>query len=204
MTSYDFPERLAWSKARRQESDIDTLRAMFPKAVSVTKTGEDEDRAGTDYLIELRRGAVLRVDAKARDKGSRQWWKGGPEVALELWSVMPGGKYKTPSGRCVVGWALDESKEIDLILYTFDPAEHEFAYVRPFSLIRETFRRNCQEWREQYKTAPQDNAKRRYESECMFVPLVVLDQAIEAMSRRRSALCPGSDLTTHSTRTRKS
>jgi hypothetical protein len=198
-TGYDFSERLAWSKARRQDSDLETLRAMFPKAASVTKTSIDEDRAGTDYVVELRRGALLRVDAKARDRGSRQWWKAGPEVALETWSVMPGGKYETPDSRRRVGWALDESKEIDLILYTFDPDEHEFAYVRPFPLIRETFRRNCREWRAQYKTAPQDNGAWRYESECMFVPLVVLDQAIEAMSRRRSDLCPGSDLTTQGT-----
>lgn len=180
-TGYDFVERLAFSKARRQDSDIETLRAMFPKAVSVTKTDVDEDRAGTDYVVELRRGARLRVDAKARDKGCRRFWRAGPEVALETWSVKPGGKYGTAHGRA--GWALDEAKEIDLILFTFDQADHDFAYVRPLPLLRETFRRNHGDWGRQYRTDTQDS--RSWESECIFVPLVVLDQAIEAMSRRR-------------------
>jgi len=181
-TIYEFDERLAFSKAQRQESDIDTLRAMFPKAASIIKTDVDEDRAGTDYIIELRRGAKLRVDAKARDKGCRRFWKAGPEVALEVWSVRPGGKYGTQYGR--VGWGLDEAKEIDLILFTFDQADHAFAYVRPLPLLRETFRRNCDSWGSQYKRDVQDS--RSWESECIFVPLVVLDQAIEATSRRRT------------------
>ena len=191
---YDFAERLAFSKARRQDSDLETLRAMFPRAAGVTKTDVAEDRAGTDYVIELRRGARLKVDAKARDKGCRRFWKAGPEVALETWSVRPGGKY---GQRGVTGWALDEAKEIDLILFTFDQADHQFAYVRPLPLLRETFRRNYESWGSQYKKDIQDS--RSWESECIFVPLVVLDQAIEAMSRRRSALCRGSGLMTHST-----
>lgn len=180
--TYDFDERLLWSKGRRQGSDIDTLRAMFPTCLSVTKTSEAEDRAGTDYVIELRRGARLKVDAKARDKGCRQYWKAGPEVALEVWSVKPGGKYgiRKPA----VGWTLDESKEIDLILFTFDPADHQFAYVRPLPLLRETFRRNYSDWRMSYKSDTQDSY--RWESECVFVPLVVVDMAIEAMSRRKA------------------
>lgn len=182
--NYDFSERLGFSKARRQDSDIDTLRAMFPTCASVTKTSEEEDRAGTDYIIQLRRGAQLRVDAKARDRGCRQFWKAGPEVALEIWSVKPGGKYSV--SRAVTGWTLDESKEIDLILFTFDPADHMFAYVRPLPLLRETFRRNYSAWCTSYKTDTQDS--RSWESECVFVPLVIVDQAIEAMSRKLQAI----------------
>jgi hypothetical protein len=181
--TYDFDERLAFSKARRQDSDIDTLRAMFPTCLSVTKTSEAEDRAGTDYVVQLRRGARLLVDAKARDRGCRQYWKAGPEVALEIWSVKPGGKYGRRCG--VTGWTLDESKEIDLILFTFDPADHAFAYVRPLPLLRETFRRNYGDWITTYKSDTQDSAY--WESQCLFVPLVVVDQAIEAMSRRRAS-----------------
>jgi hypothetical protein len=182
--NYDFDERLAFSKARRQDSDIDTLRAMFPTCLSVTKTGEAEDRAGTDYIVELRRGAQLKIDAKARDRGCRQFWKAGPELALEVWSVKPGGGYNVPKDRAKVGWTLDESKEIDLILFTFDPQDHIFAYVRPLPLLRETFRRNYGDWRKAYKSDTQDS--RSWESECIFVPLVIVDQAIEAMSRRKA------------------
>ena len=179
MTTYDFDERLAFSKARRQDSDLDTLRAMFPASATVTKTDEDEDRAGTDYIVTLRRGARIRVDAKARDRGCCKFWRAGPEVALETWSVLP---TVAKPGR--VGWTLDESKEIDLILFTFDQADHEFAYVRPLPLLRETFRRNYRRWRNSCASAKQDSGG--WQSECIFVPLVVLDMAIEAMSRRKA------------------
>jgi hypothetical protein len=180
---YDFGERLTFSKARRQDSDIETLRLMFPTCASVVKTGEAEDRAGTDYVISLRRGARLCVDAKARDKGCRRFWKAGPEVALEVWSVRPGGKYQVPASRARTGWTLDESKEIDLILFTFDAADHAFAYVRPLPLLRETFRRNYGDWKAQCRSDVQDS--RSWQSECMFVPLVKVDEAIEAMSRNK-------------------
>lgn len=186
----DFHEDLAASKARRQDSDIDTLRAMFPTCASVVKTGEADDKAGTDYVVTLRRGARLLVDAKSRNPGCSQWWKAGPEVALEVWSVMPGGAYGTPREKARTGWALDESKEIDLILYTFDRGDHEFAYVRPLPLLRETFRRNYADWYPRYRQTPQKTRMGQllYESECVFVPLVVLDPAIEAMSRRRTVV----------------
>lgn len=188
--NYGWIERLGFSKARRQDSDIDTLRAMFPTCASVTKTSEAEDRAGTDYVVQLRRGAQLRVDAKARDRGCRQFWKAGPEVALEVWSVKPSGNVSPGK----TGWTLDESKEIDLILFTFDPQDHPFAYVRPLPLLRETFRRNYSEWRTSYKSATQrtDSWSLSWESECVYVPLVIVDQAIEAMSRRKVSQCLGS------------
>ena len=183
MTAYDFDERLAFSKARRQDSDLATLEAMFPSCLSVVKTDEAQDRAGTDYIITLRRGARITVDAKARDRGCSRFWKAGPEVALEVWNVKPGGKYGMPRHRGRVGWTLDEAKEIDLILFTFDQADHDFAYVRPLPLLRETFRRNYQQWAGSYKTDTQDS--HRWESECVFVPLVAVDMAIDAMSRRK-------------------
>lgn len=183
---YEFDERLAFSKGRRQESDLETLRAMFPTCASVTKTSEADDRAGTDYVITLRRGAQLKVDAKSRDSGCRQYWKRGPEVALEIWNVRAGGKYRVPPGRAKVGWTLDEAKEIDLILFTFDLTDHAFAYVRPLPLLREAFRRNFRGWKEQYRTAVQDS--HRWESECVFVPLLTVDQAIEVVSRKQLML----------------
>jgi hypothetical protein len=183
VTAYSFGERLAFSKGRRQDSDLETLRAMFPASVSVIKTGEEQDRAGVDYVITLRRGAQLKVDAKSRDSGCKRFWRQGPEVALETWSVRPGGKYGISESRAMVGWTLDESKEVDLILFTFDLRDHEFAYVRPLPLLREAFRRNVGGWRRQYKTAPQDSAG--WESECVFVPLLAVDEAIEVVSRRQ-------------------
>lgn len=185
----DFYEDLATSKAQRQESDIDTLKSMFPTCAGIAKTSQAEDKAGTDYVITLRRGARLKVDAKSRNPGCRQFWKAGPEVALEVWAVMPGGRFNTPHEKRKTGWTLDESKEIDLILFTFDPADHQFAYVRALPLLRETFRRNYGEWYAEYRHELQTTRMGSlfYQSECLFVPLVIVDQAIEAMSRRKAS-----------------
>jgi hypothetical protein len=185
--TYGFAERMAFSKGRRQESDLETLKVMFPGCSSVVKTCEADDRAGTDYVITLRGGARLKVDAKARDAGCSMFWERGPEVALETWNVMPGGKYRTPRSRGKVGWTRDDSKEIDLILFTFDPADHLFAYVRPLPLLREAFRRNCDDWWRRYEARVQESAGNsgQWQSECVFVPLLTVDQAIEAASRRQ-------------------
>lgn len=184
--SYNFDERLAFSKGRLQESDEATLRLMFPECESVEKTDEDLDRAGVDYIVTLRRGAVVRVDAKTRSQGCSRWWVNGqPEVPMEIWSVRPGGKYGTPREAAKVGWTLDESKDVDLILFTFNPADHEYAYVRSFPLLRETFRRHFHRW-STYKHDVQDSY--RWESECRFVPLDVVDAAMYETSRIRTAL----------------
>lgn len=185
---YYFGERLAFSKARRQQWDEATLQELFPKCVGVEKTGVEMDRAGVDYVVTLRRGARLSVDAKARDVGCRRWWRSGPEIALEVWSVKPGGKYQTPPGRAKTGWTLDESKNVDLILFTFHPDDHEFAYARPLPLLREAFRRNLRAWGAVYKTDIQDSGK--WESECVFVPLRVVDAAITAVARVRLVVPP--------------
>lgn len=180
---YYFDERLAFSKARRQQWDEATLKKLFPECVSVQKTGVEMDRAGVDYVVTLRRGARLSVDAKARDVGCRRWWRAGPEVALEVWSVRPDGKYRTQRSKAKAGWTLDESKNVDLILFTFHPDDHEFAYTRPLPLLREAFRRNCKAWSAAYKTDVQDSGE--WESECVFVPLQVVDEAITAVARVR-------------------
>jgi hypothetical protein len=181
---YDFSEQLEWSKETlRQYSDAETLRNLFPGSTGVAKTGTELDRAGVDYLVTLRRGAVLKVDAKARSRGCARHWcpRDEPEVALERWSVLPGGKYATPRADAKAGWTLDESKDVDLILFTFHPDDHPIAYVRSLPLLREAFRRNCGLFFELFKTDVQDS--RRWQSECVFVPLRAVDQAIEAVSR---------------------
>lgn len=193
---YNFDERLALSKGRRQETDEATLRLMFPECVGVEKTTEAVDRSGVDYIVMLRRGATVRVDAKTREPGCARYWKDrSPEVALEIWSVMPGGKFGVPDHGKRAGWTLDESKDVDLILFTFDPSDHEYAYVRSLPLLRETFRRYFVRWsryrrakQESDKWLPQEQRTLRWESECRFVPLDVVDAAMYETSRIRTAL----------------
>lgn len=185
----DFYADLAFSKAARQDSDIETLRAMFPRAAAVVKTDAARDRAGTDYVVRLRRGAEVLVDAKARRAGCSRYWRAGPEVALERWNVMPGGIFGTPREVARTGWALDEGKDSDLILFTFDCTDHPFAYARSFPLLREAFRRNCGSWFGEFFHDRQSSVKggAPYQSECVFVPLSVLDDAIGVVSAMRRA-----------------
>lgn len=197
-TVYDFDERMAFSKAVRQESDLATLRLMFPACIDVRKTGRAEDVGGVDYVVSLRRGGALAVDGKARDAGCSRWWRNGaPEVALEIWNVRPGGSYATPPSRQKTGWTLDESRNVDLILFTFHPSDHPFAYVRPLPLLRESLRRNFGTWRDRYRSDIQKSSRQerdgvlRWESECVFVPLAVVDQAISDASRARLAPAAG-------------
>lgn len=199
VNAYDFDECLALSKSGpRQATDIATLKVMFPESVSIQKTTDDQDRMGVDYVITLRRGAMITVDAKTRTPGCSEWWvcrRSGqrmnrctcltdfnlcdtqPEVALEFWNVKP----------TTVGWTLDESKNVDLILFTFATSDHRYAYARSFPLLREAFRRNYSSWIPRFKTDQQTSyrAGEQWHSECVFVPLHVVDEAISAISKAR-------------------
>ncbi len=57
------------------------------------------DKHGVDYIATLRKGAEVYVDAKTRRAGCSRWWRNGEEVAIEKWSIMPGGKYSIPENR---------------------------------------------------------------------------------------------------------
>jgi hypothetical protein len=177
---YGFDERLSFSRGQREASDVATLMAMIPGCVSVTKTDVEMDRRGVDYIAELRRGDQLWIDAKARDKGCSKYWKGEPEVALETWSVAPGGRYQTDSASAVVGWTLTEAKHVDLILFTFDPQDCRDAYLLSFPLLRAAFRRHGRRWETTYRVERQESDG--WESECMFVPISAVFDAVNQIS----------------------
>lgn len=185
---FEFETMLRQSKeAPRQASHKATLRRIFPLALEIEKTPVAVDRTGTDYVVRLRRGAIIRVDSKDREAGCSRFWRRTtdqvpiPEVGLELWSVMPCERIKDG----IVGWALDESKEVDLILFSWDSLDHKTAYVRAFPLLREAFRRNYSQWKRVYhSTQPQPSVAgdRSWFSQCLFVPLPVLDEAMRQVA----------------------
>jgi hypothetical protein len=149
---------------------------MIPRCQQVTKTDTDQDRQGVDYIAHLRGGDQLFVDAKARDKGASRYWRAGPELALEVWSVRPCG---TSPG--VLGWTLTDAKHVDLILFTFDPIDSDDAFLISFPLLRAAFLRNGKAWQARFKTGFQDSGS--WESECLFVPIDVVIGAINGVSR---------------------
>lgn len=185
---YSFDSMLERSKDLQAETDIETLRSMVHGCKGVRRTSTSLDRKGVDYVATLRGGAELHIDAKNRTKGCSRYWTDGPEVALEVWSVRPGGRFNVPDSQAKTGWTLCESKDVDLILFTFDPSDCETAYLFAYQHLRMAFRENCHTWRRKYKIDVQQSHYdgQQWESECVFVPVGVVEAAIKDV--RRTAL----------------
>ena len=179
MTSdFSFDERLAFSKGRRLASPEKTITAMLDGCVSVRTATMTEERVGVDYIATLRGGAQVLIDEKRRDRGCGQHWRHGqPEVALEIWSVVPTGQ-----SRGIAGWTCSESKATDLVLFTFDPIDTANCYLLPFQHLRMAFRRKYAEWRQLFR-APYQSTDGRYQSRCLFVPIDLVMAAIDEVSR---------------------
>lgn len=179
MAAYSFVDMLNYSRGVREQTDAMTIQTMISGCNSVTKTDVEDDRAGVDYIATLRGGATVLIDAKTRTAGCSKYWKQGPELALEKWSVMPGGKYGTLQGK--TGWTLCETKNVDYILFTFDPSDSVEVFLYPYQLLRMTFRRMLNQWWGVYKKDTQDS--RGWESQCVFVPESVVWAALRDSMR---------------------
>lgn len=177
MTTFDFKERLAFSKGRRQQTDLETIQAMIDGCVNVRIANEQQDRRGIDYIATLDSGVEVRIDPKSRDAGASQYWTRHnddeciPDLALEDWSVVPDNRQQG-----VIGWTLDKRKETDLVLFTFDPTDTDRCYIVSFQLLRVAFERHKILWLKQYWDAPQPN--NGWTSHCVFVPVNVVFRAI--------------------------
>lgn len=175
---YNFQNRLAMSKGARLDTDKETIHRLLDGCVSVETACTSLDKIGVDYVAKLRRGAKVYVDAKTRERGCSRYWNGCPEVAIEIWSVMPLGKYKTPPERAKAGWTLDESKITDMILYIWHVQDSEIAYLLPFQNLRMATRKNIRNWMSKYKNDIQDSEC--WQSRAVFVPVNEVIQAVIA------------------------
>lgn len=169
---YDFNQDFSFSLGKRQEMDMDLLMQCIPNCIEVRKTNAEVDKRGIDYIARLDHGAFLNIDAKARRAGSKPFWtQGEPELALELWSVMPkdgkGGK---------AGWTCSRSSDVDLILYTFDKSEWDKFYLFPFQHLRMAFQHNYRTWSAKWKPRKQEN--KGWTSQAIFVPASVIIKAV--------------------------
>ncbi len=182
MALYSFTEMLDYSRGVREQTDALTIQSMIDGCTQVVKTDVHDDRAGVDYVATLRKGASILIDAKTRTPGCSRHWRQGPELALEIWSVMPGGKYGIPDDRKKVGWTLCETKSVDYILFTFDPADSSEVFLYPYQLLRMTFRRMLTRWQQQgYKSDTQDSGM--WQSQCVFIPESVVWGALRDSMR---------------------
>ena len=179
MNEYSFDEKLAFSRGLRESTDLKTIKAMIAGCARVVKADTTMDKTGIDYIATLRRGRDIYIDAKARESGCSKFWMNGPELALETWSVIP------RDGRIgKTGWTLDESKQTELVLFTFDPGDHKSCYLVSFQLLRMAFRSCLPEWRTVYQKATQKTCGNGggWHSACIFVPVQAVYKAINEVS----------------------
>ncbi len=189
MQEYDFARKLAFSRGVSLDTYPATIRSLLgPSCVDVRKAPLELDKQGVDWVAELRGGAEMNIDVKAREAGCSAYWKRGaydrpePELALETWSVMPDAH--NPSGK--IGWTLDESKVTDYTLHVFDPRDCLEVFLLPFQLLRMAFKGNFRLWTSVFRVAPQTSHRgsATWKSECVFVPASLVTEAIAAETKR--------------------
>jgi hypothetical protein len=181
----DFYENLAYANGRRGKTDSETLRSLVLGCDSIATATREQERHGIDFVLTLRRGAQVLVDIKTRKPGCSRFWRHGfPELALEIWSVMPGGKYNTPYENAKPGWTLSEHSLTDLVLFTFPPGDYDEVFLIGFQHLRMAFRYHLSAWMQSYIASPEQTvmAGRRYESLAVFVPVPVVIKAVDEVS----------------------
>lgn len=185
--TYSFDERLQFSKGRRQQVDIETIRAMIPGCIRVVKTNAAQDRRGVDYIATLQGGREIGIDAKSRDAGASRFWRHGPELALEVWSVLDPVTRKGVK----MGWTCSDTTEAEMILFTFAPRDTQAAYLVGFQSLRMAFMYNGRKWLRQYgrngkareQYTPGRGGRSGYISSCVFVPADVVLRAMMECSQ---------------------
>jgi len=174
---YTFKDMLEMSLGTRKESDIETIKDLLYGCVSVVATDNNGNDEGIDFIATLRPGTEVFIDVKTRAEGCSKYWKNGePELAIETWSVIKGGRYKTPKYRAKPGWTYDESKKTDMVLYTFAETDTDKVYLLPFQSLRLAAINNYHNWIATHKVDIQTSDN--WQSQAIFVPSKVVVQAI--------------------------
>lgn len=187
--TYDFDERLDFSMGARKASDSDTIMALLDGCKSVRANDCAGNDNGIDFIATLRGGSEVNIDVKTRESGCSKYWKSEPELAIEKWSVMPGGVCSTSIENAKAGWTIDESKATDMILYTFDFSDSSTAYLLPFQSLRMAARRMLPIWFQKFKVDIQTSKRngRKWQSQAVFVPA---SEVVKSMESTYSAQAP--------------
>lgn len=155
------------------------LKDLIPGCVGVEPSTHVADKQWHVDLWAILGGGLGRigVDVKRRRLGASRYWRNGPEVALESWSVVP--CQIRPAG--LPGWTMLDGP--GLVLFVWDDLPDE---CRLYSrhLLSRAFRLHP-EWGDRYGLHRQ-RTDGIWESEHVFVPTMVVEQAmVAAMLGRR-------------------
>lgn len=166
---FGFNHQLIASKGIVESCDVrQILMERLPGCVDAYSTDTDVDRTGVDWIAKLSSGRECNVDVKMRERDCQAF--GNDDVALETWSVV----------NKAVGWTRDESKACEWVLWVWKDTGR-FLLV-PFLPLCGVFSHKWQEWRIIYGARQQITKcdGRRWQSECVFVPrVVVLDSLVQ-------------------------
>jgi hypothetical protein len=168
--SFDFARQLAISDSPAVAALVEPfLRKRFPGALAFRRAHETNDRAGADVIVEFPHCQFRFVDLKVRTCDYRA--RGKADVALEVWSNRERG---TP------GWALDESKVTDWLLFVWvDTGRMLMLDARA---VRAVTKSNLRRWQAVNQCADQQTVGRagNYSSNVIFVPT---DDLVELVNR---------------------
>lgn len=182
--AYSFEQMLSFSlnKSFRREEQV--IKQMIHGCVKVDRATKGQDKSGIDFWAILESGRKIGVDAKSRQQGCSKYWRQGPEVALELWSVKD-----TLGNNRSIGWTLDQNKDTELILFTFDISDSEMCFLVSFQLLRTAFQRYGKLWSRKFKRDIQNtrhplSKKILWQSECVFVPWKEVEDALRSVEQQ--------------------
>lgn len=170
--------------------DLEILKQYFPNSRIIPGTKE-QDRRGIDWVVMTQDNREIYIDTKTRThRGSELSCLGKPypEIILELWSIMPGGKYNTPIGRSRIGWSKDETKLTNYVLYTFHPDICTKHYLFRFKTLKHIVAIREALWRTKNDKKFKSNitiriisSEKSWESECAYVPVNLIFKEIELL-----------------------
>src|SRR3990167_874882 len=126
VSQWSFEDRLAFSQGKMGSDAMETIKALIPDCETVEPSTLAQDIKGIDYIAILDSGVALKIDHKVREHGCSKYWKTGPELALETWSIY---------GR-KLGWTLDKAKDTDYTLHTFRSSVTEIFYLLSLPFVR--------------------------------------------------------------------
>jgi len=130
------------------------------------------DKQGCDNRAYYPNGGFWNIDRKMREKGCSKYWKNGiPELAPEIWSVVP--ETNSPGK---VGWTLDPNKITHWVVCTFDPSDTRMCYCLSFPDYRSFFTKEKDNLISSghYRVATQTSGGWR--SQCVFIPITVFKE----------------------------
>lgn len=165
--AFSFRDELAASLGPAADAAIRrALLDEIPGIEALRRSSKSEDLQGIDWWVRIRDGREIAIDAKVRKTDY-----GMVDVALEVWSVRE---------KSLLGWSLDpHGKRTDRVLWVWlDSGRHWLVDYRALCAV---FAENLTAWVKRYRCVPQ-TTDGSHTSECVFVPQVVIQAAMDDRS----------------------